>query len=236
MYVIYFSLIHRWRPICYPSISRKEFWRYGYFLCFPQSQTLFYSEIINRFSYFLLTYEAIIVGLKENVKEYSSQLWSSSSDPISIEGDRIALQWPHATGWNITPDREPCEVCVYIQCILAYLIPTAFGIVIPSIDKCALVHFKSPYQVFSGQCTLSWWYSYFLDLFTSKFFFQLTKTVLESTEMMPYPPMIKLEIERDPTTNSQCASSVPVEVVGIRERGKKFILKPKLRQSSMCIY
>ena len=47
------------------------------------------------------------------MKEYSSQLWSSSSDPISIEGDRIALQWPCNTGWNVTPDREPCEVWVY---------------------------------------------------------------------------------------------------------------------------
>ena len=50
-------------------------------------------------------------------------------------------------------------------------------------------------------------------------------------EREPYPPMILLQVERDQfrSSNSNC---VPVEIVGITEKGKKFILKPKQRQSS----
>ncbi|CAI8041713.1 hypothetical protein GBAR_LOCUS23152, partial [Geodia barretti] len=48
--------------------------------------------------------------LEEHVKKYWPQLWSPSSVPISIEGDRVKLQWPSNTGWVITPHREPCEL------------------------------------------------------------------------------------------------------------------------------
>ena len=60
---------------------------------------------------------------------------------------------------------------------------------------------------------------------------QLTKDMLDSHEREPYPPMILLKVERDQfrSSNSNC---VPVEIVGITEKGKKFILKPKQRQRS----
>ena len=60
---------------------------------------------------------------------------------------------------------------------------------------------------------------------------QLTKDMLDSHEREPYPPMILLQVERDQfrSSNSNC---VPVEIVGITEKGKKFILKPKQRQGS----
>ena len=34
-----------------------------------------------------------------------------SAELISIEEDKVALQWPAGTGWEIIPDRRPCEVC-----------------------------------------------------------------------------------------------------------------------------
>ena len=46
-------------------------------------------------------------------------------------------------------------------------------------------------------------------------------------QRIPYPPMIKLEIQ--PTTFYLQSTEVPVEIVGIREAGKTFILNPKLR-------
>ena len=60
---------------------------------------------------------------------------------------------------------------------------------------------------------------------------QLTKDMLDSHEREPYPPMILLKVERDQfrSYNSNC---VPVEIVGITEKGKKFILKPKQQQGS----
>ena len=114
--------------------------------------------------------------------EYSTQL---SSETTSIEGNGMSLQWPAGTGWNITPDREPCEVCVSLCCFSFHLHP------------------------------------------------QLSKEVLSSHEMTPYPPMIRLEIERVPTSSSQSTSIIPVEIMGIRESRKRFILKPKLRPKSM---
>ena len=33
---------------------------------------------------------------------------------ISIEEDKVALQWPAGTGWEIIPDRRPCEVCTLV--------------------------------------------------------------------------------------------------------------------------
>ena len=113
--------------------------------------------------------------------EYSTQL---SSETISIEGNGMSLQWPAGTGWNITPDREPCEVCVLLCYFSLHLHP------------------------------------------------QLSKEVLSSHEMIPYPPMIRLEIERVPTSSSQSSSIIPVEIMGIRERGKRFKLKPKPQQNS----
>ena len=58
---------------------------------------------------------------------------------------------------------------------------------------------------------------------------QLTKDMLDSHQRFPYPPMIKLEIQ--PTTLNLRSTEVPVEIVGIREAGKTFILNPKLRPS-----
>ena len=53
---------------------------------------------------------------------------------------------------------------------------------------------------------------------------QLAKETLDSPDSIPYPPMIKLVIERSWWFTT---SSVPVEIVGIKEKGKKFILNPK---------
>ena len=60
---------------------------------------------------------------------------------------------------------------------------------------------------------------------------QLTKDMLDSHEREPYPPMIVLKIEQNrlQSSNSNC---VPVKILGITEKGKKFILKPKQRQGS----
>ena len=60
---------------------------------------------------------------------------------------------------------------------------------------------------------------------------QLTKDMLDSHEREPYPPMILLKVERDQfrSSNSNC---VPVEILGITEKGKKFILTPKQRQGT----
>ena len=33
---------------------------------------------------------------------------------ISIEEDKVELQWPAGTGWEIIPDRRPCEVCTLV--------------------------------------------------------------------------------------------------------------------------
>ena len=64
---------------------------------------------------------------------------------------------------------------------------------------------------------------------------QLTKDMLDSHEREPYPPMILLKVERNQSSSSH-SSSVAVEVVGISERGKKFILKPKQRQGMYMAY
>ena len=55
--------------------------------------------------------------------------------------------------------------------------------------------------------------------------------MLDSHEREPYPPMIVLKVERNQfrSSNSNC---VPVKIVGITEKGKKFILKPKQRQGT----
>ena len=45
-----------------------------------------------------------------------------------MEGDRISLELPTNTEWIITPDRDPCQVCVclfcwvccYIMCVFYY--------------------------------------------------------------------------------------------------------------------
>ena len=58
---------------------------------------------------------------------------------------------------------------------------------------------------------------------------QLTKEMMDSSDSFPYPPTIKLEIERAPNSSFQ-SIRIPVEILGITEQGKKFILKPKLRQ------
>ena len=63
---------------------------------------------------------------------------------------------------------------------------------------------------------------------------QLTKDMLDSHQRIPYPPMIKLEIQ--PTTLNLRSTEVPVEIVGIREAGKTFILNPKLRPGQQHAY
>ena len=60
---------------------------------------------------------------------------------------------------------------------------------------------------------------------------QLTKDMLDSHEREPHPPMILLKVERD-QFRSSTSNCVPVEIVGITEKGKKFILKPKQQQGS----
>ena len=49
--------------------------------------------------------------MKEN---FSSKLCSLSLVPINIEDDKVSLKWPSDSGWNITSDSEPCEVCVCV--------------------------------------------------------------------------------------------------------------------------
>ena len=38
------------------------------------------------------------------------KLYTTSTEPITIQGDKLALRWPLDTGWEIIPDRKPCEV------------------------------------------------------------------------------------------------------------------------------
>jgi hypothetical protein len=97
------------------------------------------------------------------------QLYSLAVEIITIEGEKIGLQWPKDTGWIITPDRIPCE---------------------------------------------------------------LSKTVLDFHEMIPHPPMMRLDVERVHSSNSR--SPIEVSIVGIREE-KKFILNPKTRPSVLFL-
>ena len=58
------------------------------------------------------------------MKENHSQLYSLSWEPIIITGNRVALKWPGHTGWEVQPDREPCEVWIHPSCIAdPYLYP-----------------------------------------------------------------------------------------------------------------
>ena len=54
--------------------------------------------------------------------------------------------------------------------------------------------------------------------------------MVDSPQRHPYPQMIMLEVEKAPTS-STLSPSIPVDIVGIREKGERFILKPKLRQT-----
>ena len=60
---------------------------------------------------------------------------------------------------------------------------------------------------------------------------QLTKDMLDSHQRIPYPPMIKLEIQATIINLDLTLDPVPVDIVGIGEAGKQFILNPKLRPS-----
>ena len=55
---------------------------------------------------------------------------------------------------------------------------------------------------------------------------QLTKEMMDSSNSFPYPPTIKLDIERDPNSSFQ-STRILVEILGITERGRKYTLKPK---------
>ena len=48
--------------------------------------------------------------LEQYIEKHYSQLHTLGSEPITIAGDRVALEWPDNTGWEISPDKEPCEV------------------------------------------------------------------------------------------------------------------------------
>ena len=48
--------------------------------------------------------------LDEYIEKHYSQLHTFGCDPITIAKDRVALEWPDNTGWEICPDKEPCEV------------------------------------------------------------------------------------------------------------------------------
>ncbi|CAI8003623.1 hypothetical protein GBAR_LOCUS3697 [Geodia barretti] len=74
-------------------------------------------------------------------------------------------------------------------------------------------------------------FSAFLD---QKLYFILTKEMVDSHQRHPYPQMILLEVEKS-ATSSTISPSIPVEIVGIREPGERFILKPKLRQTGLTL-
>ena len=50
--------------------------------------------------------------LKRNIHEVfrDADLYPTSVEPISIEGDGVLLKWPSKTLWTITPDKIPCKV------------------------------------------------------------------------------------------------------------------------------
>ena len=120
--------------------------------------------------------------LEEWAKENFPPPHSVSVDFISPKGDKVALKWPAGTGWEITPDRRPCEVCALLC------------------RKMCL---------------------YFL------LFSQITTEMMDCSGMIPYPPIITLKV----TQRSSVAALTPIEVnvLGITEKGKKFILNPKPR-------
>ena len=35
------------------------------------------------------------------------ELYTTSTEPITIQGDKLALHWPLDTGWEITPNKKP---------------------------------------------------------------------------------------------------------------------------------
>ena len=60
---------------------------------------------------------------------------------------------------------------------------------------------------------------------------QITREQLDLDDMIPYPPVIMMElaIKQLPPV----PVSIEVDVLGITETGGKFILKPKSRQSNL---
>ena len=120
--------------------------------------------------------------LKEFAKKHFPEPCSVSVDFISIEEDRVALEWPTGTGWEITPDRRPCEVC-------------------------ALLCRK--------MCLYFWLCS------------QITTEMMDCSGMIPYPPVIMLKLKQ--CSSVAALTPIEVDVLGITEKGKKFILDPKPR-------
>ena len=51
---------------------------------------------------------------------------------------------------------------------------------------------------------------------------------MDFSEMIPYPPMIKLDIKPQSLLKEN-RTPIEVDVVGITEKGRKFILNPKPR-------
>ena len=87
----------------------------------------------------------------------------------------------------------------------------------PNIDPCEVSTYIIIFAVECCQAILYTYYCYTL--------LQLTKEMLDSHYRLPYPPMIKLDIE---ATTQFLFTPVPVEIMGIKE-SRKFILKPKIR-------
>ena len=109
-----------------------------------------------------------------------------SAELISIKKDKVALQWPAGTGWEIIPDRRPCEVCT-------------------SPHVCVFRCIKHNFL-----------------------YAQISRDLMDLHEMIPYPPMIKLAVKPRSLFEDN-RTPIEVDVVGITEKGKRFILNPKPR-------
>jgi ankyrin repeat protein len=92
-----------------------------------------------------------------------------------------------------------------------------------------------PISILEDKVALKWPRDIRWEIDSDKEPCQLTKEMMDSSDSFPYPPTIKLEIERAPNSSLQ-SIRIPVEILGITERGKKFILKPKLRQGTSTRY
>ena len=48
------------------------------------------------------------------MKKIFPEFWPASYVEISVVGDRISLEWPSNSGWEVISDRDPCMVCMYV--------------------------------------------------------------------------------------------------------------------------
>ena len=49
------------------------------------------------------------------MKEIFPDLRPASYVEISVVGDKLSLEWPSNSGWEVISDRDPCMVCVCVQ-------------------------------------------------------------------------------------------------------------------------